>query len=134
MASAVVSAGEEYSPLVNETYRHCGVYTGKESSTPFGATGGFASGCGAVTFVLESFYYRLYELRDRAMRVLMILAGEGGANPPRSSRDWDRLFGVASGQAGYVTNKQAAEAGYSLDAARREVEARIAGQVESSGS
>ena len=51
---AVVSAGEEYSPLVNETYRHCGVYTGKESSTPFGATGGFASGSGAVTFVLES--------------------------------------------------------------------------------
>lgn len=31
-----------------------------------------------------------------------------------SAPDWDRLFEVASQQAGYVTNKQAAEAGYSL--------------------
>jgi predicted transcriptional regulator of viral defense system len=30
-----------------------------------------------------------------------------------SAPDWDRLFEVASEQAGYVTNKQAAEAGYS---------------------
>jgi predicted transcriptional regulator of viral defense system len=28
--------------------------------------------------------------------------------------DWDRLFEIASAQAGYVTNKQAAEVGYSL--------------------
>lgn len=31
-----------------------------------------------------------------------------------SSPSWDRLFEIASAQAGYVTNKQAAEAGYSL--------------------
>jgi predicted transcriptional regulator of viral defense system len=31
-----------------------------------------------------------------------------------SAPDWDRLFEVASGQGGYVTNKQAAEAGYSV--------------------
>jgi len=31
-----------------------------------------------------------------------------------SSPDWDRLFEIASGQGGYVTNKQAAGAGYSL--------------------
>ncbi len=31
-----------------------------------------------------------------------------------SAPDWHRLFEVASGQAGYVTNKQASEAGYSL--------------------
>lgn len=30
------------------------------------------------------------------------------------SPDWDRLFELASGQGGYVTNKQAAGAGYSL--------------------
>lgn len=38
---------------------------------------------------------------------------------PRTSANgsppsWDRLFEIASAQAGYVTNKQAAEAGYSL--------------------
>jgi predicted transcriptional regulator of viral defense system len=31
-----------------------------------------------------------------------------------SSPEWDRLFELASAQAGYVTNKQAGEAGYSL--------------------
>lgn len=31
-----------------------------------------------------------------------------------SGPDWDRLFELASAQAGYVTNKQAADAGYSL--------------------
>lgn len=31
-----------------------------------------------------------------------------------STPDWNRLFEIASGQAGYVTNAQAAEAGYSL--------------------
>jgi predicted transcriptional regulator of viral defense system len=31
-----------------------------------------------------------------------------------SAPDWDRLYEVASGQGGYVTNKQATDAGYSL--------------------
>jgi hypothetical protein len=31
-----------------------------------------------------------------------------------SSHDWDRLFELASAQAGYLTNEQALEAGYSL--------------------
>jgi predicted transcriptional regulator of viral defense system len=31
-----------------------------------------------------------------------------------STPDWDRLFEIASEQAGYMTNKQASEAGYSL--------------------
>jgi 3-oxoacyl-[acyl-carrier-protein] synthase II len=51
---AVVSAGEEYCPLVNETYRHCGVYAGKDGGAPFGGANGFATGCGAVTLILES--------------------------------------------------------------------------------
>jgi 3-oxoacyl-[acyl-carrier-protein] synthase II len=51
---AVVSAGEEYCALVNETYRHCGVYAGRDGGAPFGGTNGFATGCGAVTLVLES--------------------------------------------------------------------------------
>lgn len=36
------------------------------------------------------------------------------ASPSGSAPDWDRLFELASAQAGYVTNKQAHEAGYSL--------------------
>ena len=35
-------------------------------------------------------------------------------SPSGSSPSWDKLFEIASAQAGYVTNKQAAEAGYSL--------------------
>jgi predicted transcriptional regulator of viral defense system len=31
-----------------------------------------------------------------------------------ASPSWDRLFEIAAGQEGYITNKQAAEAGYSL--------------------
>jgi 3-oxoacyl-(acyl-carrier-protein) synthase len=51
---AVVSAGEEFSPTVNAAYRHCGVYSGTHAAAPFTKGEGFASGCGAVTFILES--------------------------------------------------------------------------------
>ena len=52
---AVVGAGEEYSPLVNDAYRPCGLHSERDADGPFGGTGrGFAAGCGAVTLVLES--------------------------------------------------------------------------------
>ena len=51
---AVVSAGEEFSPTVNAAYKHCGVYAGTWAAAPFSRGDGFASGCGAVTFILES--------------------------------------------------------------------------------
>jgi 3-oxoacyl-[acyl-carrier-protein] synthase II len=51
---AVVSAGEEFSPTVNAAYKHCGVYAGANAGAPFTRGEGFASGCGAVTFILES--------------------------------------------------------------------------------
>jgi 3-oxoacyl-[acyl-carrier-protein] synthase II len=41
---ALVGAAEEYSPVVNEAYRHQGLYGGA----------GFVAGAGAVTFLLES--------------------------------------------------------------------------------
>ncbi len=50
---AIVGAAEEYSALINETYRRWGLYAGSTSS-PFGKGCGFAAGSGAVTFVLES--------------------------------------------------------------------------------
>ena len=33
--------------------------------------------------------------------------------PEAKGPDWDRLFETAAGQSGYVTTRQAAEAGYS---------------------
>lgn len=45
---AIVGAAEEYSTLVNEGYRHCGLYGGSDRSA------GFATGSGAVTLLLES--------------------------------------------------------------------------------
>jgi 3-oxoacyl-[acyl-carrier-protein] synthase II len=51
---AVVGAGEEYSPLVNAAYRSCGLYDGDVAGEPFTRGGGLATGCGAVTLVLES--------------------------------------------------------------------------------
>jgi len=44
---AIVGAAEEYLPVINDAYRNCGLYTG-------GAENGFATGSGAVTFILES--------------------------------------------------------------------------------
>jgi 3-oxoacyl-[acyl-carrier-protein] synthase II len=46
---AVVGAAEEYCDIINEAYRHCGLYRG---STP--AESGFVVGAGAVTFILEA--------------------------------------------------------------------------------
>ncbi len=40
--------------------------------------------------------------------------------------DWDRLFETAAGQSGYVTTKQAAEAGYSTHLLRKHI---LAGRV-----
>jgi len=37
--------------------------------------------------------------------------------------NWDRLFEIASGQSGYVTTKQAAEAGYSTHLLRKHINA-----------
>ena len=51
---AIVSAGEEYCPLVNDAYRHCGAGAATEGSPPFAGERGFTSGAGAVTLILES--------------------------------------------------------------------------------
>ena len=52
---AIVSAAEEYSPLVNAAYAHWGLHSTSVPAAPFsGQAGGFVAGCGAVTLVLES--------------------------------------------------------------------------------
>ena len=51
---AIVSAGEEFCELVNQTYRHCGLRAAAEGCAPFAGEAGFTVGAGAVTFILES--------------------------------------------------------------------------------
>jgi predicted transcriptional regulator of viral defense system len=43
--------------------------------------------------------------------------------PPSRTPDWDRLFETAAAQSGYVTTKQAAEAGYSTHLLRKHIHA-----------
>ena len=49
---AVVSAGEEFSEVVNAGYRHCGLHAADREGDDGG--NGFVAGCGAVTLILES--------------------------------------------------------------------------------
>ena len=53
---AIVSAAEEFSPLVNSAYAHWGLHSpGGPPAAPFsGDAGGFVAGCGAVTLIVES--------------------------------------------------------------------------------
>lgn len=48
---AIVGAAEEYNTVINNAYKHCGLYAGQRAET---AQTGFATGAGAVTFILES--------------------------------------------------------------------------------
>jgi 3-oxoacyl-[acyl-carrier-protein] synthase II len=50
---AVIGAAEEHSDVINDAYRHCGLYVGS-GGAPFAAEGGFVTGAGAVSFILES--------------------------------------------------------------------------------
>ncbi len=51
---AIVSAGEEYCDLVNQSYLHCGLRAESQAGAPFATEKGFTCGAGAVTFILES--------------------------------------------------------------------------------
>lgn len=50
---AIVGAGEEYSPIVNSAYKHCGLMS-PSPGTPPSAGKGFIAAGGAVAFILES--------------------------------------------------------------------------------
>lgn len=45
------------------------------------------------------------------------------SHPESNGPNWDRLFETAAGQSGYVTTKQAAEAGYSTHLLRKHIHA-----------
>jgi 3-oxoacyl-[acyl-carrier-protein] synthase II len=51
---AIVSAGEEHSPLVNRLYKHLGLHASDGSGSPFRPGRGFVTGAGAATLILES--------------------------------------------------------------------------------
>ncbi|HEY8748481.1 MAG TPA: beta-ketoacyl-[acyl-carrier-protein] synthase family protein [Tepidisphaeraceae bacterium] len=66
---AIVGAAEEYSPVVNEAYRHQRLY----------GAGGFVAGAGAVTFLVES--RKSVESRGGRAIARVIGAAGGQANP-----------------------------------------------------
>jgi 3-oxoacyl-[acyl-carrier-protein] synthase II len=70
---AIVGAAEEYLPLINDAYRHAGLY----------GDGGFATGSGAVSLVLES----EDSARARGARILGTIAGGASARIRGSARD-----------------------------------------------
>jgi 3-oxoacyl-(acyl-carrier-protein) synthase len=51
---AIVSAAEEFFPVVNDAYVHCGLHARGAPGRAFAGTGGFVTASGAVTLVLES--------------------------------------------------------------------------------
>ncbi|HEX4794278.1 MAG TPA: beta-ketoacyl-[acyl-carrier-protein] synthase family protein [Humisphaera sp.] len=80
---AIVGAGEEYSMLVNDAYRHWGLYRGR-SSPAFSQEGGFAVGCGAVTLVLES----ASSLESRGAKARGKITAASGPVAPRALERW----------------------------------------------
>ena len=51
---AIVGAAEEYCDVINQAYRHCGLYAGPNGTAQADRSAGFVVGAGAVTLVLES--------------------------------------------------------------------------------
>lgn len=51
---AVIGAAEEFTPIVNAAYGHCGLYAPNNAGAAFTKADGFAVGAGAVTLLLES--------------------------------------------------------------------------------
>jgi 3-oxoacyl-[acyl-carrier-protein] synthase II len=50
---AVIGAAEEHSEVINDAYRHCGLYAG-QGGAPFQSEGGFVTGAAGVALILES--------------------------------------------------------------------------------
>jgi 3-oxoacyl-[acyl-carrier-protein] synthase II len=50
---AVIGAAEEHSDVINDAYRHCGLYA-DHGAAPFKGEGGFVTGAAAASFILES--------------------------------------------------------------------------------
>ncbi len=111
---AIVGAGEEYSPIVNGGYSHCGTYCGPGGCDP--ASGkGFVAGAAAVTFVLES---RAAAERRNASGRGRILGGSGSRGRPGETTEsackvleaLDRPLAILSSAAGFWADRAEAAA------------------------
>jgi 3-oxoacyl-[acyl-carrier-protein] synthase II len=121
---AIVSAAEEYSPLVNSAYEQWGLHSRGEAGAPFSNSScGFVAGCGAMTFVLESersMQERGATPRGRVLRStgpislpeksryagrdLLERLGEIDAVVSSANGTWiDRLEAIAIGRAGGIS-------------------------------
>jgi 3-oxoacyl-[acyl-carrier-protein] synthase II len=85
---AIAGAAEEYLPLINDAYRHAGLY----------GDGGFATGSGAVSLVLEA----EDSARARGARILGFITAGASARIRRSGRDAVRSVLDRLGPAGCV--------------------------------
>ena len=86
---AIVGAAEEYSPDVNETYRHFGLYAGVAGPGD-GQQRGFIAGCGAASFLLES--RESLESRGGRARGKILGAAGGMTTPSQSPRLLRRIL------------------------------------------
>ncbi len=50
--AVIVGAAEEFAPFINRAFSHCGLYAKASAALPFGE-GGFCTGAGAVSLILE---------------------------------------------------------------------------------
>ena len=111
---AIVGAGEEYSPIVNGGYGHCGTYCGPNGCEP--AQGkGFVAGAAAVTFVLES--RTAAEARNAKARGRVLAgsgsrgrAGEAIESACRVLESLDRPAAILSSAAGFWADRAEAAA------------------------
>lgn len=81
---AIVSAGEEFSALVNQAYAHFKLHAPCAAGQVFDSHGQFAAGCGAATFILES--TRSMEQRGGRPRGKIITTWGPRTRPPQ--RGW----------------------------------------------
>lgn len=92
---AVVAAADEYSPMVNSGYAHCGLYAPQNPSEPFSSDGTFVAGWGAAAVILES----RQSLENRGGgRILGSVAGyaAGAAEPHQQIAVADRILAQLS--------------------------------------
>ncbi len=90
---AIVSAAEEHHVSVNAGYKQCGLYAGVGGGRPFGDPGGFLSGAGAVSLILES--RRSLEQRRAGRirgRIGTCAGGRDGDSGRAMSRTLDRVL------------------------------------------
>jgi 3-oxoacyl-[acyl-carrier-protein] synthase II len=87
---AVVSAAEEFVPLVNSAYASCQLHAPAATRGPFAGEHGFAIGCGAVTLVLES--REALERRNGKSRGSVTACAGATLRPNHAPQDIARLL------------------------------------------